>query len=89
VGAYLTLDWPEEYGDPWSALADFIRSEPALAPQLPVEIATLLDGQPSENQLRALIVDDMGSGYTPEGDGTSFREWLSQVQTRAERLLTA
>ncbi len=80
---YLGLDWPEDYGDPWEALAHFFSSEPALTRRLQSEIDGLLARADSDAELRRLIVDEMGSGYLPEADGLSYRDWLLEVGRRA------
>lgn len=81
--AYLHLDWPEDYGDPWAAIDDFLRSEPEQAARLAGEIDRLLGDTAEEAELRRLVVGELGSGYLPEADGWSFASWLAEIAWRA------
>lgn len=85
VSGYLNLDWPEDYGDAWRAVEDFLASEPPdSARELADEIAALLSTERSEADLTSYLVDTLGSGYLPEGDGwTSTKSWLEAVAHRA------
>lgn len=80
---YLNFDWPEEYGDPWSAVADFLRSEPEYGRLLGAEIAALLRTATSEGDLRQVVLGELGSGYLPEADGWTYAAWLREVARRA------
>lgn len=78
---YLTLDSPEDYEDSWAAVDDFIASEP-IARDAAIEIAELLARFPDEAMLHRHVVEILGSGYLPESDGLSMREWLLAVHSR-------
>lgn len=80
---YLSLDWPEDYGDdPWAAVDDFAASEPAAAKALPAEARAVLDENPTEEAVRQLVIGELASGYRPESDGLDYRNWLEQVAQR-------
>jgi hypothetical protein len=79
---YLNLDWPDEYGNPWAAVDDFLASEP-LARQLRSEIDEILAGNMPDDYLRALVVDTIGSGYLPEANGWTIADWLRALANRA------
>lgn len=80
--AYLHQDWPVEYSDPWDGVADFARSEPAHSTRLPAEIDEILDRFRSESDLRQLVIGQCQSGYLPEADGWTYRDWLTEVRSR-------
>lgn len=82
--AYLGLDWPEDYGDPWEALADFLASEPESARTLKSEIEVMLASADSDAELRRVVVEEIGSGYLPEADGLTYRGWLLEVCRRVD-----
>jgi len=79
---YLHLDWPEEYGDPWCAVADFLRSEPEYALLLATEISDLLMAKLGEDGLRRIVLEDLSSGYLPEADGFTYESWLKELARR-------
>lgn len=81
--AYLHLDWPEDYGDPWAAIDDFLRSEPEHAGRLAAEIDRLLGAVSDEAELKTLVVEELGSCYLPEADGWSYASWLAEIAWRA------
>ncbi|MFV0317961.1 MAG: contact-dependent growth inhibition system immunity protein [Microthrixaceae bacterium] len=80
---YLGLDWPEEYGDPWTAVEDFVKSEPASASRITIEVGRVLEGA-AEDGLHHLMVSDLSSGYLPPADGWTWRSWLEEVVRRVE-----
>jgi len=80
---YLNLDWPEEYRDPWKAIEDFFRSESEYRHSIPGEVADLIDIAPSEIKLRRYVLNELGSGYLPEADGWTYRDWLEEISRRA------
>jgi CdiI immunity protein len=80
---YLTPDWPEDYdGDPWAAVDDFVASEPSAARSVPAEVETVLSEYSTDDEVRQLVVGELGSGYLPEADGYAYRDWLLQVSRR-------
>ena len=85
--AYLTPDWPEDYGDPWRAVEDFARMERDMAPALRDEVAEVLSANPTEADLRRTIIDDFEAGYLPEADGWTYRSWLEAVVRRVDEIL--
>jgi hypothetical protein len=81
--AYLHQDWPDEYGSAWAAVDDFLANEPRAA-QLPDEVTALLAEQPSDDGLREAFLDTLDSGYLPEADGFTVRDWLTALRERAQ-----
>lgn len=82
-GGYLNLDWIDDYDDAWAAVDEFVELE-SCARDLPGEVSALLSSQPSEGELRRLLVDDLGSGYLPDSDGWRYDEWLAELAMRVE-----
>lgn len=86
VRAYLTSEWLGEYADVWAAVDDFLANDPSAA-RLPAELARLVGAPLSEQDLRAYVVDTLGSAYLPEKDGLTLRSWLVAAEERARRRL--
>ena len=86
VQAYLTIDWVDEYEDVWAAVDDFVANEP-VASDLPDDVTRLLDAMPTDEELSAFVIGELGSGYPPEEDGLTMTDWLTQVRQRAEEAL--
>jgi hypothetical protein len=57
---------------------DFARSEPT-ASGLSDEIDALLASAPNDDALRAVVVDELGSGYLPEAHGWTRVEHFLQA----------
>ncbi|WP_155992866.1 contact-dependent growth inhibition system immunity protein [Nocardioides sp. URHA0020] len=81
MGAYFHQDWDVD-GDEWDVLDLFRKDEPGLAAALPDEIERTLADHPDEAGLRSLIVDELGGSYAADGDGGTYREWLTQIADR-------
>jgi hypothetical protein len=84
--AYLTWDWVDDYPDVWAAVDDFASSEP-IAERMTDEVTELLSSAKSEEGVRELVVNDLESGYLPEGDGMTMTEWLELIRHRVRRKL--
>ena len=87
LGAYLDLDWADEYGTPWNAVDGFVAGEPSAA-ELPGEIDDVLAAGHDEAGLRAIVLDDMGTGYLPR-EGDSIASWLADVARHVRGKLDA
>jgi len=86
--AYLTQDYPYDYGDAWGAVEAFAR-EPEKAPLLRAEIDEVLAANPTEPELKRLFLDEYASDYLPEWDGWTYRAWLTEAARRVEEILSA
>lgn len=82
LGAYLHQDWSDEFATADEAVDAFVHDEPGRATTLGQEVSSLLASAPDEARLRKLVLDDLGSGYYPPGDGLTFQQWLRSVRTR-------
>lgn len=87
VAGYLNQDWPLDYDDVWHAVQAFSAQEPAaLIAQARDQALELLEAEATEEGLRRVLVDELGSGYSPPGDDLAFRAWLQRVaEVLAER----
>jgi hypothetical protein len=87
VDAYLHEDFADLYGSAGGAVDTYARNEPQHAPQLRSEITELLSTCKSESDLEK-VLDDLGIGYLPTGDGwDSHRTWLLAVADRVDEIL--
>lgn len=87
IGGYLNEDWPEEYGDPWTAVGAFVRNEPDYAPFVRSDIEQLVR-QPITDQEVEDGLAMFGLGYRPSVDGSvTYRAWLMNVADRVDALL--
>jgi len=83
---YVNQDWPGEYGHVWAAVDDFVEEEPDKAPQVPDEVAALLEREQTEDDLHRTM-RSMFCGYWPYASGSTYKEWLTEVSRRvSERL---
>ena len=79
-GSYLNQDWPEEYGNAWSAVEDYVALEPLnRRSSARRELVELLSRCGSEEQLMS-AADQVYLNYHPPFDGFSYREWLEKVE---------
>jgi hypothetical protein len=83
VAGYLNQDWPEDFASVWEAVDAFRRDEgPDTAAAARREVASLLAAPHSEEDLRQLLVEQLGCGYWPPGDGLTFGGWLAVLADR-------
>ncbi len=79
-------DWRDDYADEWSALDDFIRSEPGGAEGFCKEAAELLATQPSEEELRHLLLDEYVAAAMVENQGWRYRDWMQALSDHAAKV---
>ena len=84
-GAYMHQDWRLDYADEWSALDDFIRSEPGGAEGFCKEAAELLATEPSEEELRELLLDEYLAAAMMENLGWKYRDWMQAMLDHASK----
>jgi contact-dependent growth inhibition (CDI) system CdiI-like immunity protein len=79
-GGYLHEDWRDDYDDEWAAIDGFIADGPPEDPVLfRAEIAQLLTEHSSEEDVRKIVLDDLGSYLLVEVDGWKYRDWLQAL----------
>ncbi|WP_354697188.1 contact-dependent growth inhibition system immunity protein [Paraconexibacter sp. AEG42_29] len=83
LGGYLHQDWPYDYGTVWDGVQAFVTGEgmaQVLAARL--DVRWLISRGLNENALRTVLVDELGTGYWPPGDGYTIFEWLDRLAVR-------
>ncbi|HJQ01091.1 MAG TPA: contact-dependent growth inhibition system immunity protein [Jatrophihabitans sp.] len=78
---YFHQDWVDDFSDPWDVVNDFVREEPQLAAAVPAEVNSILQENPSEENLKHLL-EELRCGYYIEADGWTYRGWLLAVADR-------
>lgn len=86
LGGYLHQDWRLDHATPSDALRDFAQGSPQLARQLPDEIDRVLTLDLEDEALDELM-HQLGSFYSPRGDGEEAHQWLRNIRDLA-RLIT-
>ena len=85
-GGYMHQDWREDYPDEWAALDDFIRSEPeGSAAGFCKEASQLLATEPTEAELRELLLEDFGAAAMVENKGWKYRDWIQAMSDHAAK----
>src|SRR5947209_4608918 len=87
LAGYLHEDFPDDYGDAWGAVEAFALNEPEDPPRIRDDVTKLLATVSSEEEVRRVVLDDLGSYYLAEADGWTYREWLQAVADRVDELL--
>jgi hypothetical protein len=89
LAAVFGEDWPEAYDDePMNAVDDFTARQSDSASRLPDEVAGILAGNPSEDELAELI-EELDPLYDPTEQGWTYRDWLQAVAERVGQQLQA
>ena len=79
-GAYLHQDYLYEYPDAWSAVEDYVASEPLEERRLArSELVTLLQRCQTEKGF-SVAADHLNLYYYPPAHGETYREWLEKVE---------
>ncbi|MCB0896990.1 MAG: hypothetical protein H6529_07155 [Nocardioides sp.] len=81
-GAYFHQDWDLDNSDEWEVLESFMRTEPRRARMLPDEIDSVLSTIDTEEQLKSLVIDQLGAYYLADVDGGTYRAWLQEIADR-------
>lgn len=85
-GAYLHEDWQDDYVDEWAAVRGFIADGPAEdAQRFQTEISMLLAEHPSEDAVRGVVLDELGSYYLVDQAGWKYRDWLRALSDHASK----
>jgi hypothetical protein len=84
-GGYMHPDWREDHPDEWAVLDDFTRSDPQLTTKFCQEISQLLATNPSEDELRTLLLDEYLAAAMVESLGWKYRDWLKALSDHAAK----
>lgn len=82
-GGYLNPDWPDEYANEWAALDDYLTDDPDSGPLFRGEVKRLLAEHPSEEAVREVIFEDLGSAFLARG--WKYRDWLQALSDHVAR----
>lgn len=82
-GCYFHQDWTDEFNTDAEALAAIAKHEPKTQLAKAIrEIDALLASSPDEQELRTIVIEQMGCFFEPSVIGMTYRAWLSQVAQR-------
>jgi hypothetical protein len=82
IAGYFHEDWRLEAASHAEAVRHFVQREPPDAVAAArTELEALLTSDPTEAQLRSLVMDDWNSSYNPEFDRKTMREWLEEIRS--------
>lgn len=80
LGGYVNQDWDLDYSDVWEAVRAFIGDQPgSVVDEARSQLWELLNSNKSEEDLKRVLISEIGCGYWPPGDGLTFRTWLEGV----------
>jgi CdiI immunity protein len=82
-GSYFHPDWLDEFESDDSALRSITESEPAMRLVAGVnEIDLVLAAALPEEELRAVLVNELGCYFDPASKRLSSEQWLKHVRER-------
>jgi hypothetical protein len=84
-GGYLHQDWRDDYADEWSALDDFLADGPDVVADFRRETGALLAKNHPDDELRRIILDELGSFFLVEVEGWKYRDWLQALSDHAAK----
>lgn len=83
LGSYFDEDWRAEHREAEGCLIRMLREVPAEDQRLAAsEIRQLLDGTLCENQIRDVLLYEVGCRYLYDRDGYDASSWLRHVHDR-------
>ena len=86
LSGYLHFGWVDDYDSSWDAVADFVvtadEHEVRLAHD---ELVNLLARGLADVDLDAAVNDNYRSGYIPESEGLTLRQFLAQLELELRR----
>ena len=81
LGCYLHQDWSDEFESDTAALQAIVESEPKEQIMAGItEIDTLLAAALSEEELRTILVDQVGCYFDPSSEQLTYEKWLGRVR---------
>lgn len=84
-GGYMHQDWRDDYVDEWAALDDFLADGSDVIKDFRREIEVLLTENRSEEELRRIVLDELGSSCMVEVNGWKYRDWLQALSDHAAK----
>lgn len=81
LGCYFHQDWHDEYPDETTALNAILGEVPKnYLDEGIIEIETILNARLDENQLSALLTDQIGCYFDPSSVNMNDTKWLQRVR---------
>lgn len=81
LGCYLHQDWSEEFDSDIAALQAARDCEPQEHVMAGVaELDSLLAGEFSDEELRAILVREIGCYFNPGSTGLTWKDWLGRAR---------
>jgi hypothetical protein len=81
LGGYLYFGWSGDYDSVWDAVADFVASAgDADVTRAHREVGELLAKTQDDDLLTRLLNDDFRCGYSPDTDGMTVTQFLTQLE---------
>ena len=81
LGGYLYFGWTSDYDSVWDAVADFVATaDDADLAHAHLEVVELLDRQLDDDHLTDVLNDDLRTGYSPDTDGMTPTQFLTQLE---------
>lgn len=86
LSGYFHQDWYLESANPDDVIAEFLAHEPLdVIKAVLTEIKEILAEKHNDEDLRALIIDDLKSFYDPNENGLSYSAWLKDLESCLEK----
>ncbi len=83
---FLNQDWPLDYSTIWAAVDQFILEEsPADIREAASELWEVFLRQPRSEEQLAEMLTAYSCAYVPSEQGTTYREWLVELEQRLSR----
>jgi len=81
LGCYFHQDWSQEFENDQDAIDAILAAEPKENVESSVgELDVLLARPLDEEELRAILIGEVGCYFDPASLGISYRQWLSRVR---------
>lgn len=81
IAGYFHEDWRLEATSHEDAVRQFVEREPSdCVADARAELDALLAASISDAELRALVIGKWGSGYDPELEARTIRNWLEEIR---------
>lgn len=90
-GGYFHQDWDLDASSSAEVVQSFIQENHhnQTVMELSSALSELLREVVSESDLRAYVLNDLGSYHDPLDEGGSVRSWLTAIQSQLEAALTS
>jgi hypothetical protein len=81
LGGYLYFGWTSDYDSVWDAVADFVAAaDDADVARAHKDVVELLAKRLEDDHLTDILNDDLRTGYSPDTDGMTPTQFLTQLE---------